>query len=224
MNTKHIVFDLDWTLADTQIIHQEIESDFLKKFWIEILAEEIWKKFAWRTPNEWISEILKENNKIFTQEDLDNFVESKDKKVIQLLESWKIKLMDWTELLLNNLYNDWFKIWISSWACREFIDKFIEYFNFSWIIEASTSANEVENKKPHPDVFNESFKQLERKYWKNILKIVVWDWWSDVLWGNKAWAKTIWINDNSPKNNEILDFQVKSISEIYGIIKKDLLS
>lgn len=52
----HIVFDLDWTLIDTQKIHQEIESEFLKSKWLNIDPEEIWKKYAWRTPKErkWI--------------------------------------------------------------------------------------------------------------------------------------------------------------------------
>ena len=32
----HIVFDLDWTITDTQKIHEQIESDFLKQKWVYI--------------------------------------------------------------------------------------------------------------------------------------------------------------------------------------------
>jgi len=218
--SKHIVFDLDWTLADTQIIHQKIEADFLKTFWVEINPEEIWKKYAWRSPQEWIPELLDELSIKYTQNDIESFVDWKDEKVIELLKSWKINLMDWTTEVLKNLYSKWYRLWISSGACREFIDNFIEYFNFNDIIDASTSANEVVNKKPHPDVFLRSFEQLEKKYWKSIERIVVWDWWSDVIWWKASNAMTIWINTNKPKDEKILDVQVKNIKEIYNIIVK----
>ena len=218
--SKHIVFDLDWTLADTQIIHQKIEADFLKTFWVEINPEEIWKKYAWRSPQEWIPELLDELSIKYTQNDIESFVDWKDEKVIELLKSWKINLMDWTTEVLKNLYSKWYRLWISSGACREFIDNFIEYFNFNDIIDASTSANEVVNKKPHPDVFLRSFEQLEKKYWKSIERIVVWDWWSDVIWWKASNAMTIWINTNKPKDEKMLDVQVKNIKEIYNIIVK----
>jgi hypothetical protein len=32
---------------------------------------------------------------------------------------------------------------------------------------------------------------------------------------------TIWINENNPKNHEILDYQVKNIKEIYNLILKN---
>ncbi len=54
----HIVFDLDGTLVNTQIIHQKIESDFLKMFWVDINPIQIWLKYAWRSPQEWIKELL----------------------------------------------------------------------------------------------------------------------------------------------------------------------
>ena len=215
----HIVFDLDGTLANTQIIHQQIESDFLKTFWIDILPEKIWQIYAWRSPQEWIPELLTKKKVNFTQKDIDKFVDYKDEKVVSLLESWKINLMKGVDELLKKLNKDWYKIWISSWACREFIDKFINYFNYWKIVEASTSANEVINKKPAPDVFLKSFEVLEEKYWKADIKWVVGDWWSDIIWGKWCNAKTIWINKNKPKDKNLLDFQIEAIDEVYDIIK-----
>jgi len=221
MNIKtHIVFDLDGTLADTQIIHQTIESNFLKKFWINIEPEQIWLIYAWRSPQEWIPELLAENNVDYTNNDIEHFVDSKDEQVISLLKKWEIKLMDWAYELLDNLHKDWYKIGISSGACREFISNFIEYFDLI-MIESSTSANEVKNKKPHPDVFNKSFQVLEEKYWNPYNKWVIWDWWSDVEWWFRAQAKTIWINNNSPKNLDFCTFQVNTIKEIYNLLKNN---
>lgn len=61
---------------------------------------------------------------------------------------------------------------ISSGACRKFIDAFIIYFSLD-MIESSTSANEVQNKKPAPDVFLSSFAKLEEHYEKPTQKWVV---------------------------------------------------
>jgi beta-phosphoglucomutase-like phosphatase (HAD superfamily) len=63
--------------------------------------------------------------------------------------------------ILELLHKNDYKIAISSGACREFIDEFIRYFKFEDIIIASTSSNEVEFKKPNPDVFLASFKKIE---------------------------------------------------------------
>lgn len=220
MKNIHIVFDLDWTLADTQKIHQKIESDFLRSFWVSIDPENIWKIFAGRSPQEWISELLKQENVDFLQKDIDIFVDSKDEKVINLLDNWEIELMNSTKKVLETLSLNWCKIWLSSGACREFIDKFIIYFELQNIIEASTSANEVLNKKPNPDVFEKSFKTLENKYWIPEKKYVVWDWWSDVEGWYKSWAKTIWINQKRimPKIPDYLDYQVDYLLDVVNVI------
>jgi len=44
------------------------------------------------------------------------------------------------------------------------LDELITYFGLDKIIVASTSANEVKNKKPHPDVFLSSFSKIEEIY------------------------------------------------------------
>jgi beta-phosphoglucomutase-like phosphatase (HAD superfamily) len=79
---------------------------------------------------------------------------------------------------------------ISSGACRQFIDEFLKYFHLD-MIEASTSANEVTNKKPAPDVFIATFKKLEQKYEKPSIKWVIGDGKTDVIGGNASNAKTI---------------------------------
>ncbi len=217
---KHIVFDLDWTIADTQKIHQQIESDFLKLKWYTIIPETIWVKYAWRSPQEWIPELLKSENIFFNQFDIDKFVHNKDNIVIELLQKWKIELMPYALEILQYLHNKNYKIWLASWACREFINQFIKYFWFENIIIASTSANEVEKKKPHPDVFLNSFNQIEKLYGKPDIIYVIWDWWSDMEWWYKYWAKTIRLNYcNKTKLNDIYcNFEIKLLKELQDIL------
>lgn len=217
---NHIVFDLDWTLADTQKIHQRIESDFLASKWIHIDPVNIWKKYAGRSPIEWIPELLIKSRISFETKDIDDFVHWKDEKVIALLNQWEISLMPFAKETLEKLSKKWYKIWISSGACREFIDDFIKYFVL-WMIEASTSADEVENKKPAPDVFLKSFMVLENKYWKPIKKYVVWDWRSDIIGWHKAWAISVLFNNSNIPTGELdtmLNFEIRDLNELLDFI------
>lgn len=217
---KHIVFDLDWTIADTQKIHQQIESDFIKEKWFNINPLTIWVKYAWRSPQEWIPELLTSENIEFIKKDIDNFVAQKDNIVINLLWEWKIELMPYATEILEYLNNKNYKIWLASWACREFIDQFIKHFKLEKIIIASTSANEVEKKKPHPDVFLGSFNKIENIYGTPEIKYVIWDWWSDMEWWYRAWAQTIRLNYcNKLKLNDIYcNFEIESLKDLKNIL------
>jgi beta-phosphoglucomutase-like phosphatase (HAD superfamily) len=212
----HIVFDLDGTLADTQDIHQAIESEFLLSKWVNIAPIDIGKNYAGRSPTEWIPECLHSYWVHFLEEEIQAFVDSKDQKVIELLHQDKIWLISWVQETLDFFKMNGCKMGISSWACREFIDEFIEHFSLN-MIEASTSANEVVNKKPAPDVFLSSFEKLEKVYGKPSEKWVVWDGKTDIIGWKAAWAKTVlcYNNYNTPH-----DYRINNFTELMTIIKK----
>ena len=130
MKNIHIVFDLDWTLADTQKIHQKIESEFLKSKGANINPKKIGEQYAGRSPSERIPEFLKQESIFFEISEIEDFIKSKDKKIVELLHKWEIELMPFVKETLSQLSQKWCKIWISSGACREFINDFISYFNF----------------------------------------------------------------------------------------------
>jgi beta-phosphoglucomutase-like phosphatase (HAD superfamily) len=220
---NHIVFDLDWTIADTQKIHEQIESDFLSKKGVFIEPKLIGATYAWRTPQEWMAEVLSSNNAEFDKDELEDFVASKDSIVIALLKEWKIELMPHAFEILELLHKNDYKIAISSGACREFIDEFIRYFKFEDIIIASTSSNEVEFKKPNPDVFLASFKKIEDIFWTPDIKYVVWDWWSDVEWWHRSLARTIWLNywKKDRLNDIYCNFEIQSLLELTSIFNID---
>ena len=206
----HIVFDLDGTLADTQ----KIESDFLASKWVFIDPIVIGKTYAGRTPTEWIAEIFTQRWVDFNQAEISDFVESKDEKVIELLKKWEIELMPWVIETFRELNNRWIKMGIASGACREFIDLFIEYFGLD-MIESSTSANEVEHKKPAPDVFLASFSTLEKLYGKPTKKWVIGDGKTDIVGGKAAWAKTILCYHDYDIS---YDFQIEQFPEIVQLL------
>ncbi len=186
----HIVFDLDGTLANTQQIHQQIESDFLASKWVYIPPDILGKTYAGRTALEWIAECFMENHIDYEQHEIEDFVHSKDNRVISLLNEGKVELMQGVFEILSELKNKEIKMWISSGACRVFIDDFIEHFHLD-MIDASTSSDEVQNKKPAPDVFLSSFAKLEKIYGKPTEKWVVGDGKTDIIGGKASGAKTI---------------------------------
>lgn len=186
----HIVFDLDGTLADTQRIHEKIESDFLASKWVRIEPVLIGKTYAGRSPSEWIPECLHENNVVFHTDEIDHFIDSKDLRVIDLLKTGDIVLMDGVKEVLKTFFDQGMKMGISSWACREFIDEFLIYFDLD-MIDATTSANEVVHKKPAPDVFLASFEKLEKIHGKPTEKWVIGDGKTDIIGGNASGAKSI---------------------------------
>ncbi len=211
----HIVFDLDGTLADTQRIHEKIESDFLASKGVTMESTLIGKTYAGRSPSEWIAECLTQHSVSFSYDEIDIFIESKDDRVITLLWEWTISLMPWVIETLRILQTRWIKMGISSGACREFIDAFIAYFSLD-MIDASTSANEVEHKKPAPDVFLTSFVKLETLYGKPTHKWVVWDGKTDISGGKASWAQTVLCFHEYP---EIFpDFHIKEFSDLQHII------
>lgn len=210
----HIVFDLDGTLADTQKIHQQIESDFLASMWVIINPDNIGKAYAGRSPIEWIPEFLIENSIPFIHDEIIDFVESKDQKVFALLKAGKIELMPSVKETLLSLAGRWIKMGISSGSCREIIDLFIEHFQLN-MIEVSTSANEVINKKPAPDVFISSFEKLEKIHGNPMEKWVVGDGKTDIIGGNAAGAKTILCYNHY---NIDYNYMIKHFPEIIKII------
>lgn len=211
----HIVFDLDGTLADTQRIHQKIESDFLASKWVILDPKIIGQTYAGRSPSEWIPECLTQNNIIFSHNEIGVFIESKDEKVIALLWKWEISLMSWVIDTLRVFRTQWIKMSISSGACREFIDAFLTYFSLD-MIEVSTSANEVTHKKPAPDVFLSSFSKLEKLYGKPNQKWVVWDGKTDIIGGKASWATTVLCFHEYPEISP--DFRITEFCELQNII------
>ncbi len=191
IDNVHVIFDLDWTLSDSQKFHQEIEKNFLITKGIEISAREIEQNYAWRSPIQWIPELLDSKSIPYTMWEIEEFIKKKDEILLDWLRSWNIPFIPWAKEAIIDLFNSWYKLWISSWACREFIDAFVKNKKLDKYITYSTSADEVENKKPHPDVFNETFKKLKNKFWTPHFKFVLWDGLSDAEWWSRSGAKTI---------------------------------
>ncbi|MCX6824950.1 MAG: HAD family phosphatase [candidate division SR1 bacterium] len=216
----HIVFDLDGTLTDTQTIHQKLESDFLKSKGIDIQPEGVGLQYAGRTPKEWIPEVLMSKKINFTQEEVNAFVDWKNEVLISLLHAGKIDLIPHAFETLIYLYNKGYKIGISSGSGKERIKELVKYFHLEEMILASTSSNEVEHKKPYPDVFLATFEKIEKIYGTPDTTYVIGDGWADVEGGHKAGAKTVWLNPGkiAKLDASYCDFEIGDLKELQNIL------
>jgi beta-phosphoglucomutase-like phosphatase (HAD superfamily) len=167
-----------------------------------------------------MAEYLNGEGIAFDATELENFVERKDSIVISQLRSGAIALMPKVAETVRELARRGYVMGISSGACRQFIDEFIERFGFSKIMRASTSANEVVRKKPHPDVFLATFEKLSSQFDGPDAKYVVGDGWSDVQGGHAALARTVWFNylGKPVRDPSICDFEMRSFDELLGIL------
>lgn len=104
--------------------------------------------------------------------------------------------MPWVETFLKELLTDAaIKMWISSGTSVISLQKLITLFNLP--IAFYTSADEVEHKKPAPDVFEKTFEKMWAA--QDDLRIVIWDWVSDIIGGKAAHAHTIFVSENADK-------------------------
>lgn len=218
----YIVFDLDGTLLDTQRFHAQIESNYLKEHGIDLTPEQITERFAGRTPREWIAEVLNEHGVNFSDETLEEFELHKNEHIVALAKEWKIGVLPWVvEFIEETRKYDDIVMGISSWTSVKTLEELIPWFKLS--IEYYTSADEVEHRKPAPDVFLRTFEKMWAGEWTQ--KIVIGDGKSDMLWGKAAGAKTIFINQHPEKGVEVgADLAVHSFEELSIEKVKDLLS
>lgn len=99
---KWIIFDMDWVISDTQKLHSKVESDILKKFWVEMSPEDITKKYSWVRTSEMFEEIL---SPVTTNYNLDEI--SKEKRIkMEQLANQSVDPIPWSVELIKTLYSD----------------------------------------------------------------------------------------------------------------------
>lgn len=220
MQNIYIDFDFDGTLVDTQKYHAQIESTFLLKYGVEISPGEISQTYAGRTPRERIAELLASYNVFLTHEELEFFELHKNNQVVLLAKEWKIDLLPGVKQFIEEAKKTpGVVLWISSWTSVAALQELLPFFGLD--IHFYTSADEVINKKPAPDVFDKTFDKMGAK--DSDKKVVIGDWLSDIIGGKAAGAKTIFVNENPAKGSSagaqlaVKSFEEFSMKEVYWL-------
>lgn len=187
------IFDLDWTLLNSQWFHQQIEVGFLVWLGAEITTKEVESRFAWRSPREWMWELLEEQWITFTQKHIEGFVDRKNELMRENLYRGSLVLLPHVLRVIEQLNTPENLLGISTWSSRWCLEAFLDFYDLKSMFLATTSANEVLRRKPYPDVWLETFSAL---WWVDPLKekrCVIGDSVNDMRGGKEAWARTVYI-------------------------------
>lgn len=147
---KAVLFDMDGVISDTQHIHAEVETKLLKDYGVDLSAEEITAKYAGYSDDEFYEVVFADYG--ITKVTMDEAIE----------EVWKRKFaasrgnilpLPGVQNLISDLKENGFKLAVASASIMEFIELVLSDLNLSDKFDAITSAIEVENGKPAPDIF-----------------------------------------------------------------------
>ena len=153
---KGVIFDLDGVISDTQDMHSEVESAFLRRLNIHIEPGDISARFAGVGDKPMFAAVFAEHGVEHPIEEI-----SKEKWRLMELEVQKqgIKPVPYVLELIQSLHNNNFTLAIASGSPITFIEKAIRALDIEKYFTAYVSADEVAHGKPAPDVFLEAAKR-----------------------------------------------------------------
>lgn len=214
---KAVIFDIDGTLIDSNDAHAESFVKAFEKFGKEVPFEEIKCLIGMGA-----DEILE---KYLSKSEIEDFGEKLTEYRKQVfLKDFMPKLKTFPNIreLMEKLKSDGKKIVLASSASEEELKAYRDILKISDLLEEETSADDVEDAKPAPDIFQAALRKL-----KNIDKneaIVIGDTPYDVAAARKADLKMIGVTSGGWSKEEMLkkgsEQVYKDISDIYDHYKE----
>ncbi len=181
---KAVIFDIDGTLIDSVDAHAESWVGTFKEFGKEISLEEA-KKFVGMGSDQFLGDY-------FTKEEVEEKKEEIDKYRSELFAKEymeKIKPFPKVRELLLKLKKDGIKIALASSATEEEVEKYEEIADIKDLVKKKTSADDSEESKPEPDIFQAAWDKLGKINKQDI--VVIGDTPYDAVAAKKAGLKII---------------------------------
>lgn len=197
----YIWFDMDDTLADTWALHWEFQENILKQYGIDDITRALVSaQFAWVSTHTRIAKILDDRGTKYNKIDLTELISQKNNFIRTKIQNKEVQLMPHALETIALLYEDDYRMGISSWSPRELIEAFLDAFSLRELIPTCTSTYDEGIKgKPAPDVFANTFNNLDIIYKHELkapqfIKVGAGDWVKDIISAHEASAnKTFWI-------------------------------
>ena len=181
---KAVIFDIDGTLVNSNDLHVEAWQEAFKCYGKEVTFDEVHQQIG------------KGGDQLMpvfcSPEELERFGSDLEQHRAKLFTSDylpRVKPFPKVRELFERIKADGLQIALASSAKEEEVDQHKKSLGIKELIEAATSADDVEKSKPHPDIFQASLAGL-----KNISPdeaIVIGDTPYDVMAASKAGMKTI---------------------------------
>lgn len=150
-----VLFDIDGTLVDSVDLHAEAWRQAMQRFGRDAPFERVRR------------EIGKGSDQLlpvfFTQEELERFGEelTKHRGELYLREHLpKVRAFPGVRALFERLHEDGKRLVLASSARREELEALLDIAGVRELVEGSTSSDDVDRSKPHPDIFEAALDRL----------------------------------------------------------------
>jgi HAD superfamily hydrolase (TIGR01509 family) len=157
-NTKNkgVLFDLDGVISDTQDLHAEVESEYLREFNIHIQPDALSARFAGFGDKQMFKTLFAEHG---MKHPIEEISQQKWKRMTAKIEEQGIKPVPYVLDLIKSLHENDFVLAIASGSPVLFIEQVMEALSLQKYFAAYVSVEEVAYGKPAPDVFLEAAKR-----------------------------------------------------------------
>jgi beta-phosphoglucomutase-like phosphatase (HAD superfamily) len=141
---------MDGVIADTQKFHSIAESNLLKEYGIIITPEQITKRFSGVNDKDQFETLFLENN--LPLPDLGEIV-SKKWKIMSQINSSQILPINGVLDMIKDILDEDIKISVASSSPLIFVNHVLDSLEIKHLFQNLTSGEEVQNGKPHPEIF-----------------------------------------------------------------------
>jgi FMN phosphatase YigB (HAD superfamily) len=200
MKYKYLIFDLDWTLINsTHKILDIIEDYFLDNY------PELYDTARYYLENSQWQSLQEQLENIFQDKTLS---EKETKKIYALLSSLrnKVQFFPWVTKKIKELYNQWYKLFLTTWSSTDFANKTLEN---GWILkyfETVIWSDKILKWKQHLEIFKNII--WDPNFFKQ--SIYLWDWEMDRIFSLESWIDFIRVWYRWKETEQ----RIKSITEI----------
>jgi HAD superfamily hydrolase (TIGR01549 family) len=181
---KAVVFDIDGTLVDSVDFHAEAWMRAFEKFGKKIPFKQVRQQIG--KGGDQLMPVF------FSKEELARFGEEMEEYRGELYKSQylpRVRGFSGVRTLFERVISDGKKIALASSAKKEELKAYIRIAEIENLVDTSTSADDVERSKPHPDIFESALNSLGRPETSEV--VVVGDTPYDSLAAGKIGLRTI---------------------------------
>ncbi len=145
---KTVIFDLDGLLIDSEVISYQLYSDLLEKYGYNFSLDEYVQNYSGRTSIINMKQILDTYHLPMTLEEGLLFQDEKEKVYLK-----NVALKQGAKELLDYLKNNDYKIILATSSIPSRAKSILGLHSIDDYFDNYVFGNEVENSKPHPEVF-----------------------------------------------------------------------
>jgi HAD superfamily hydrolase (TIGR01509 family) len=154
---RALIFDFDGVIADAEPVHMRAFQEVLGEEGLSLSRQEYYDKYLALDDKTFFRTALKDKGRDFDQKVIENLMARKSNYYDRLIKEEIVILPGVTDFVRNAAQR--YRLAIGSGALRHEIEFILDHAGIKGMFRVITSAEDVENCKPAPDVF---IKALER--------------------------------------------------------------